>query len=87
MKVSKFIDFKGKKQVQYDSEKFDNREFFDLIKYPQNIVILIQIGMRFEQIPYNKSMLIHDSHMFRLLSLVNYDDLKYTSIVAERRPA
>ena len=86
MKISNFKDFKGNRQTQYDAESFDhNKEILALVRYPNKIVILIQVGMWFEQLDYNFDELLHDSNRFRLLSLVNYDDLKYTSIVAERR--
>ena len=86
MKINHFFDFKGRLQTQYDAESFDhNKEILALIGYPNKIVLLIQVGMWFEQLDYNMDELLHDSHRFRLLSLVNYDDLKYTSIVAERR--
>lgn len=71
MRISKFEDFKGNMQTQYDKEPSDsNEDMLRKIVYPNKIVacnMFTQITMA-------------ELRKYDVLSIVNYSDMRYTSV-------
>ena len=71
MKISKFKYFAGHTQTQYDKEPTDtNEDMIRKIIYPNKIVAC----NLFTQIT------IKELRKYEILSIVNYSDMKYTSV-------
>ena len=71
MIISKFEDYKGNIQTQYDKEPTDsNDDMIRKIVYPNKVVAC----NLFTQIT------IKELRKYEVLSIVNYSDMKYTSV-------
>ena len=74
----KFKDLKGKWRTQYDEEFGDEvRDFYKLVKHPQRIIVVNWNMHCFMTLDYFKETF----RGYHIASLVNYDDVKYTSII------
>lgn len=77
MKTTQFTDFNGKEQTQYDIEPNDReKDILAVIKYPATIVLILNDQFFLTNIGGLKN--------YEILSIVNYDDVKRTSVIAER---
>lgn len=74
----KFKDFKGKWQTQFDELPGDKVEdFYKLVKYPKRVFVVNSNLNCFITLEYFKEIFGD----YRIASLVNYADVKYTSLI------
>lgn len=87
MKTLEFRDFKGVMRKQYDREATDTDEsMIRKIEYPKRVQILINYGVFTKMLPtVDLTTFKANLHRFKPLSVVNYGDLRYSSVACEER--
>ena len=87
MLESEFTDFKGKTQRQFDREPADNDEdMLKKIEYPKRVQVLVDRGAFIKGLPVmDLATFKANLHKYKPLSIVNYGDLRYSSVVCEER--
>ena len=87
MKESKFIDYKGNAQKQFDREPSDNDEdMLAKIEYEKRVQIIINKPPFSVMLPLMDLLTFKANlHKFKPLSIVNYGDKRYSSVVVEER--
>lgn len=89
MEESKFTDYKGNPQIQFDREPNDTDEdMLAKIEYEKRVQVIINkppfsVMLPLMDLPTFKANL----HKFKPLSIVNYGDKRYSSVVVEERYA
>ena len=87
MKEAQFKDFKGNTQKQFDREPADNDEdMLKKIEYPKRVQVLVDCGAFIKGLPVmDLTTFKANLHKYKPLSIVNYGDLRYSSVVCEER--
>lgn len=87
MKTFEFKDYKGVTRMQYDREASDTDEsMMGKVEYPKRVQILIDCGAFIKMLPtVDLNTFKANLHKFKPLSVVNYGDTRYTSVVCEER--
>ena len=81
MKQTNFRDFLGNPQTRIDRESCDaDEEIYSKIKYPERL--FLADFMRYTTLKSAKNTTLKK---YLIYSIVNYDDLRYTSVLLERR--
>lgn len=81
MKSTNFKDFLGNPQTRIDREAGDaDEDVYSRIKYPERL--FLADFMRYATLKSAKNTTLKK---YLIYSIVNYDDLKYTSVLLERR--
>lgn len=87
MKEISFIDYKGNHQKQYDREWSDaDEDILKVIPYPKRVqVIICKNGYNVFLPAMDLCTFKANLHKFKPLSVVNYWDARYSSVVVEER--
>lgn len=87
MKETKFRDFKGFTRKRYDREEADTDESVtQKIEYPKRVQITIDCGAFAKMLPtVDIATFKANLHKYKPLSVVNYGDMRYSSVIAEER--
>ncbi len=87
MKTSEFRDINGVVRKQYDREASDTDEsMMRKIEHPKRVQILINCGVFIKMLPtVDLTTFKANLHRYKPLSVVNYGDLRYSSVVCEER--
>lgn len=87
MKESKFIDYKGNTQKQFDREHADNDEdMLKKIEYPKRMHVIIDCGYFAKGLPVmDLTTFKANLHKYKPMSVVNYADMRYSSVVVWER--
>ena len=83
MVTSKFKDYKGNSQIQYDREESDtDADMEKVIKYPNKLSLANSLSLGFFTLKeFEKRYALR----YQIASVVNYSDIGYTSIYLEER--
>lgn len=87
MEESKFIDYKGNPQTQFDREPNDTDEdMLAKIEYAKKVQVIINKPPFSVMLPL-MDLLTFKANLskFKPLSVVNYGDRRYSSVVVEER--
>ena len=87
MEESKFIDYKGNPQIQFDRGPNDTDEdMLAKITYPKRVQIIVNKPPFSIMLPV-VDLLTFKANLskFKPLSIVNYGDKRYSSVVVEER--
>ncbi|MBR2680842.1 MAG: hypothetical protein IKE23_08855 [Exiguobacterium sp.] len=86
MKESKFIDYKGSPQTQFDREPNDTDEdVLAKIEYAERVQVIINKPPFSVMLPLMDLLTFKALSKFKPLSVVNYGDRRYSSVVVEER--
>ena len=87
MKETNFKDYKGNLQKQYDREPSDaDEDVIKAITYPKRVqVIICKDGYSVFLPAMDLCTFKANLHRFKPLSVVNYWDMRFSSVVVEER--
>ena len=87
MEETKFTDYKGNPQTQFDREQNDTDEdMLDKIAYPKRVQVILNKPPFSVMLPLMDLLTFKANlHRFKPLSVVNYWDARYSSVVVEER--
>ena len=87
MEESKFIDYKGNPQTQFDREPNDtDDDILAKITYPKRVRLMVKKPPFGVMLPAMDLLTFKANlHKFKPLSVVNYGDRRYSSVVVEER--
>ena len=87
MKETDFIDYKGNPQKQYDREPSDaDEDVIKAITYSKRVqVVILKDGYSVLLPTMDLCTFKANLHRFKPLSVVNYWDARYSSVVVEER--
>lgn len=88
MEESRFTDYKGNPQIQFDRGPSDTDEdMLAKITYPKRVQIIVNKPPFSIMLPV-VDLLTFKANLrkFKPLSIVNYGDKRYSSVVVEERP-
>ena len=87
MEESKFTDYKGNPQTQFDRGQNDTDEdMLAKIEYERRVQVIISKPPFSVMLPLMDLLTFKANlHKFKPLSIVNYGDKRYSSVVVEER--